>query len=273
MSESQMGYQIRSARAAIPGRGWCRSSTSRSLPGSSSRRPYPPTATSATPGSAPSSAASQRSAPAARRARSAANEVRHLALDGRAPVSTASKGSRPALAGADPYHRAHRGGPDLAVADPPRLRGLDHHADQVGGVLVVAEHLKAHLWHQVDLVLRAAVHLGVAALPAITARLTDRHAVHAERLQSGLDLVQLEGLDHGGDELHATTSRDRRCASASPGGVSPTVTDCFRGVKRPGVMLRRCFAAAPRAQVLLAVSSTTARSAAARTLGTGSVRS
>jgi hypothetical protein len=28
--------------------------------------------------------------------------------------------------------------------------------------------------------------------------------VHAERLQRGLHLIQLEGLDHGGDELHAT---------------------------------------------------------------------
>src|SRR6516225_3023373 len=204
--ESQMGYQTWSASAAIPGRPSCSSSTSRSLPGSSSRRPYPPTATSATPGSVPSSEASQRSALALRRARSAANEARCRSLAGRAPVATASKGSGPALAGADPYHRVHRGGPDLAIADPPGLRGLDHHADQVVGVLVVAEHLKPHLRHQVDLVLRAAVHLGVAALPAIAARLTDRHAVHAERLQSGLDVVQLEGLDHGGDELHATTS-------------------------------------------------------------------
>src|SRR5215472_10108996 len=220
MPESQMGYQIRSARAAIPGRGWCRSSTSRSLPGSSSRRPYPPTATSATPGSAPSSEASQRSALALRRARSAANEARCRSLAGRAPVATASKGSGPAFAGADPHHRVHRGGPDLAVADPPRLRGLDHHADQVVGVLVVAEHLEPHLRHEVDLVLRAAVHLGVTALPAVTARLTDRHAVHAERLQSGLDLVQLEGLDHGGDELHTTTSVGPALASASPGGVS-----------------------------------------------------
>src|SRR5262249_12511169 len=119
---------------------------------------------------------------------------------------TASKGSGPALAGADPHHRVHRGGPDLAVADPPRLRRLDHHADQVVGILVVAEHLKPHLRHEIDLILRRAVHLGVAALTAVPACLTDRHAMHAERLQSGLDLVQLERLDHGGDELHATAS-------------------------------------------------------------------
>src|SRR5215472_4327401 len=256
MPESQMGYQIRSARAAIPGRGWCRSSTSRSLPGSSSRRPYPPTATSATPGSAPSSEASQRSALAARRARSAANEVRRLALDGRAPVSTASKGSRPALAGADPHHRVHRGGPDLAVADPPGLRGLDHHADQVVGVLVVAKHLKAHLRHQVDLVLSAAVHLGVAALPAITARFTDRHAVHAERLQSGLDLVQLEGLDHGGDELHATTSVGPALGLSVSRERFAGGYELFPPGETAGVMLRRCFAAWPAVQVLLAVSGT-----------------
>ena len=69
--ESQIGYQIRSASTEMSGRPACRSSTSRSLPGSSSRRPYPPTATRATPASSPSSEASQRSVSAARRARSA----------------------------------------------------------------------------------------------------------------------------------------------------------------------------------------------------------
>ena len=74
--ESQTGYQIRSATPAMSSRPPCSSTTSRSLRGSSSRRPYPPTATRATPGSAPRSSASHRSTCAVRRARSAANEVK-----------------------------------------------------------------------------------------------------------------------------------------------------------------------------------------------------
>src|SRR5215467_10001134 len=45
-------------------------------------------------------------------------------------------------------------------------------------------------------------------------------------------------------------SRDLRCAPASPGGVSPVGTDCFRRVKRPAVVLRSCFTAAPAVMAL-----------------------
>ena len=73
--ESQTGYQMRSAMPAMSSRPPCSSSTSRSLRGSISRRPYPPTATRATSASAPRSPASHRSTWVVRRARSAANDV------------------------------------------------------------------------------------------------------------------------------------------------------------------------------------------------------
>ena len=85
--ESQIGYQIRSARAEMPGRPECSRSTSRSLPGSSSLRPYPPTATRATLASLPSSEASQRSVSVARRARSAAKVAARLPAPGRRRLS------------------------------------------------------------------------------------------------------------------------------------------------------------------------------------------
>src|SRR5262249_15054713 len=107
--------------------------------------------------------------------------------------------------------------------DPPGLRGLDHDADQVVGVLVRAEHVEPHLRYQVDLVLRAPVHLNVAALPAVPARLADRHAVHAEHLQRGLHLVQLERLDHGGDELHATCLPGPCAAPSRDPALRPSV--------------------------------------------------
>ena len=73
--ESQTGYQMRSAMPAMSSRPACSSSTSRSLRGSISRRPYPPTATRATSASAPRSPASHRSTWVVRRPRSAANDV------------------------------------------------------------------------------------------------------------------------------------------------------------------------------------------------------
>src|SRR5215475_9702305 len=118
-----------------------------------------------------------------------------------------SDGVRPAFPGADSDHRLDRDRPDLAVADPVGLRRLDHHADQVVGVLVLAEDLDADLRHQVDLVLGPAVHLRVPALPAVSACFGDRQAVDAERLQRGLDVVQLERLDDSGDELHLVSLR------------------------------------------------------------------
>src|SRR4029077_13682057 len=52
-----------------------------------------------------------------------------------------------------------------------------------------------------------AVHLRVPALPAVSACFGDRQAVDAERLQRGLDVVQLERLDDSGDELHLVSLR------------------------------------------------------------------
>src|SRR5262249_29108680 len=201
--ESQTGYQIRSAMPEMPGTPSCSSSRSRSLPGSSSRRPNPPTASSATPGSAGSRPASQPSASADRRARSAANDVTPPKAR---PPAACSQRVRAALPRADPHDRLDRDAPDLPVTDPAGLGRLDHHPDEVLDVLVVAEHLDPDLGHQVDLVLRAAVDLGVAALPAVSGRFGHRHAVHPERLQCGLHVVELERLDHGRDELHVATS-------------------------------------------------------------------
>src|SRR5580692_3321839 len=180
---------------AMSSRPPCSSRTSRSLRGSSSRRPYPPTATRATPGTAPRSSASHRSVWAVRRARSAANDV--IVCEPRR-----SDRVRSALSRAYPDHRLDGHRPDLAVADAPGLRGLDHHADQIVGVLVLAEDLDADLRHQVYLVFGAAVDLRVPSLPAVPAGLGDRQAADPERLQGGLDVVELEWLDDGGDQLH-----------------------------------------------------------------------
>jgi hypothetical protein len=111
----------------------------------------------------------------------------------------------PALSGAHPYDGLDRHGPHLAVADPAGLGRLGDDVDEVFHVFVVANDLDPHLGDKVDLVFGTSVHLGVPALPAVSARFTDCHAVHAERLQRRLDLVEFEGLDDSRNEPHVIT--------------------------------------------------------------------
>src|SRR5690606_16651079 len=112
---------------------------------------------------------------------------------------------RPALPRPHPDHGVDRDGPDLAVADLAGLRRLDDDVDDVLGVVLLGQDLHADLGHQVHLVLGAAVDLGVTALPAVAARLADGHALDAELLQGGLHVIELERLDDGCDEPHAST--------------------------------------------------------------------
>ena len=87
----------------------------------------------------------------------------------------------------------------LAVADLARLRGghdrVEHHL-QFG----VGDHdLDLDLGHEVDFVLGAAVHLGVALLAAETTDFGDRHAGDPCVRERLLDVVELEVPDNGFD--------------------------------------------------------------------------
>ena len=82
----------------------------------------------------------------------------------------------------------------------------------------------AHLRHEVDGVLGAAVDLAVAALPAVAAGLADRHARDPEGLQGLLDLVELVRLDDRGDELHADAPSVARLGSATRPAVADVLT-------------------------------------------------
>src|SRR6202142_2451069 len=83
------------------------------------------------------------------------------------------------------------------------------------------------------------------ALPAVSARLDHSHAVPPERLQRGLDVVQLERLYDRGDELH-TTTLSLSCQVLSAAGVSGDVPECIGGVKPEEFMLRARFLASGR---------------------------
>src|SRR5450631_2379686 len=72
-----------------------------------------------------------------------------------------------ALPGADPDDLLYIHHPHLAVADLSGPRCGDKRLDDVRSVVVVCQNLHADLRHEVDLVLRASVHLGVAALASV----------------------------------------------------------------------------------------------------------
>src|SRR6476646_4865545 len=131
---------------------------------------------------------------------------------------------RVAVAGPDPDHRLDRADPHLAVTDPTGLRGRRDDAEDVLGVTVVRDDLDPDLGHQRDVVLRAAVDLGVALLSSVAAHLRDGHPGHPEGLEGLADLFPLVRLDHRGDELHAMApSVDSVLACAAvTGGLPPS---------------------------------------------------
>src|SRR5690606_6712611 len=233
---------MRSAMRPMSSRpSWSRT-RSRSLPGASSPRPRLPTATSATPppawAAAPRSSkrsgaplqgatprpsrpygravaarnrsVSQRSMSAVRSLRAAAYE---RARDKGSPLLIRLQGLRSAFAGPHADHRVDRPRPDLAGADLAGVGGLDDGVVDLLVVVLLDADLDPDLGHQVHLVLGAAVDLGVAALPAVPARLAHRHALDAGLLQRRLDVVELERLDDRGDEPHASTFFSLGCAA------------------------------------------------------------
>ena len=130
----------------------------------------------------------------------------------------------PALPGPDTHDLVDRGDPHLAVTDLAGRGGLDDGVHDAGGVELADDDLDADLGHEVHLVLRTAVDLGVAALAAEALDLADREAGDADQLECVLDVVELERLDDRGDELHAPTpSVLRASARAWPanGAVEP----------------------------------------------------
>ena len=100
-------------------------------------------------------------------------------------------------------HVVDRHGPDLAVADGAGAGRLDDALDETGRVGVVDQDLDLDLRHELDRVLGAAVHLGVAALAAEALHGRRREPVHTERLHRGLHVVELERLDDCHHEFHS----------------------------------------------------------------------
>src|SRR4029077_5461487 len=110
---------------------------------------------------------------------------------------------RPSLPGADANCLFDGRDEDLAVADAARLGGLLDRLERLAQHVVGQHNLDLHLGQEVDDVLRPAIELGVALLPAKALRLDYGDALQANFLQRLLYLVELEGLDNRFDFLHA----------------------------------------------------------------------
>src|SRR3954470_19238831 len=113
------------------------------------------------------------------------------------------QGVRPPFPRADPHQVLDGRQPDLAVTDLAGGCGLDDDVDDVLRIVVRDDDFQSHLRDEVHRVFRTPIDLGVAALAAVAAHLGDRQSLDAEGLERLFHVVELEGLDDRGDELHA----------------------------------------------------------------------
>src|SRR5687768_10387379 len=132
-------------------------------------------------------------------------------------IGFSSECRRIGLAGADANDFFQIEHEDLAVAD---LAGIGRALDRLDRLLEqfrLDRGLDLHLGQEVDHVLRAAIELGVAFLPAEALDLGDGDSLHADRRERFSHLVELERLDDCGDQFHTLSLRrfsslkTRRC--------------------------------------------------------------
>src|SRR5690554_230642 len=104
----------------------------------------------------------------------------------------------------------------LAVADLAAAGGAADGIQDGLQTAVVHGHLDLDLGQEVDHVLGAAVELGMPLLATEPLDLGDGDALNAVVGQRLADVVQLEGLDDGGDEFHPLSPRLRWVSARRP---------------------------------------------------------
>src|SRR5205807_3487387 len=150
------------ARRTVPRRPWSATPTSGSAPSATrctGRSASPPnTACTAICGTPPPVRS-----PTATPTSTSTNSPPGSGCSERRTEEVAGRGSdrvRAAFARAHADDRFDRGDPDLAVADLAGAGGADDGGDRTVDLVVVEQHFQAHLGHEVDGVLGAAVDLG-----------------------------------------------------------------------------------------------------------------
>src|SRR5262245_10067724 len=99
------------------------------------------------------------------------------------------------LSRANTYRLINREDKNFAVAEFARARGFDDRFNRVFDDLFVDDDFDLQLRHEFDFVLAASINLGMAFLPPEAFYFTDRHSLHAERLQRVLDAFEQVGTD------------------------------------------------------------------------------
>src|SRR5262249_23962658 len=98
------------------------------------------------------------------------------------------------------------------------------------GIVVVDYHFELDFREEVDLVLGAAVDLGLAALAAEALDFGDGHSLDADRLECVLDVFELEWLDDRSDEFHELSAPPLDMVagtSSAPSVTCPGVLWCI----------------------------------------------
>src|SRR5882757_143718 len=86
------------------------------------------------------------------------------------------------------------------MAGPGYIANRFHH---LLGDRIIYRQLDLCLGHKIDAVLRASINLHVSGLASVPVYFGYRDALNADVCNRLPDLIQLEGFDDGGDQLHA----------------------------------------------------------------------
>ena len=113
-------------------------------------------------------------------------------------------GRFPAFVRADAHHFLQREHEDLAVANLAGLGGLHDRIDGLARGFIRHGDLDLYLREEIHGVFAATVDFGVTFLAAKSFHFRDGHALDTGGGECFLHFLELEGLDDGDDEFHAS---------------------------------------------------------------------
>src|SRR5271156_3890051 len=116
---------------------------------------------------------------------------------------------RAAFLGSDADGLLHVEYEHFSVANLAGFRGTDDGGDRHIQNLVADDNVDFNLREEINGVFGAAIHVGMALLPAEAFDFRDRHALNADVRQSGFDFLEFERFDYRFDFLH--DCQYRRC--------------------------------------------------------------
>src|SRR5208282_6353139 len=151
------------------------------------------------------------------------------------------KGRGIELAGADADRMVEAEHEDLAIADLAGFRRGTDRIDDFVHLIGRAGNFQLDLREEAHGIFGAAIDFGVALLPPIALHLGDGQPLNANLSEGVADVVELEGLDDGHDDLHwfdlpvespispCTTDREDRLKGDDRAGTPSPTRGNYRG--------------------------------------------